>query len=139
MNSVEKQKTYTMRQFAQFVTRLTVALSLFWTLDPLLGAERDGQWFDRQTSSNGYDQFHFQLDGHTAYIVVPRKAILGKPWIWRARFRGYHAEMDILRDAYHSAAGHKRPGIRKGLPVAKAEQQAQELSKQLSTLLESVP
>ena len=42
--------------------------------------------------------------------------------------------MSVRRDAYLSAAGHKRPGIRKGLPVAEAEQKAQALSKQLQAL-----
>ena len=39
--------------------------------------------------------------------------------------------MTVLRDAYVSAAGHKRPGVRAGLPVPEALQEAQELSKQI--------
>jgi lysophospholipase L1-like esterase len=41
----------------------------------------------------------------------------------------------ILRDAYVSAAGHKRPGIAAGLPVPEAEAKAQELSTMIETLV----
>lgn len=51
--------------------------------------------FDRQTDWNGYQQFHFKIAGRPAYIVVPKQRARGKPWVWRARFPGYHAEMDI--------------------------------------------
>lgn len=36
--------------------------------------------------------------------------------------------MSVLRDAYVGAAGHKRPGVAKGLPIPEAEAQAAELS-----------
>lgn len=39
--------------------------------------------------------------------------------------------MRVRRDAYLSAAGHKRPGIRKGLPLKEAEAQATALTKRL--------
>ena len=41
----------------------------------------------------------------------------------------------ILRDAYVSAAGHKRPGIAAGLPVSEAEKKAQELSAKIEKLI----
>ncbi len=43
--------------------------------------------------------------------------------------------MSVLRDAYVSAAGHLRPGVAKGLPVAEAETKAAELSVKISTLV----
>jgi lysophospholipase L1-like esterase len=39
--------------------------------------------------------------------------------------------MSMLRDSYVHTAGHKRPGVAKGLPVAEAETQAAELTKQI--------
>lgn len=42
--------------------------------------------------------------------------------------------MQIRRDAYVSAAGHKRPGVAKGLPIAEAEQAAAKLSDKLQSL-----
>jgi sialidase-1 len=52
-------------------------------------------WFERQSDWNGFDRFHFKVAGHEACVVVPARAAPGKPWIWRARFPDYHAEMDI--------------------------------------------
>lgn len=39
--------------------------------------------------------------------------------------------MAVLRDAYVAAAGHKRPGVRGGLPVPEALDKARELSEQI--------
>ena len=44
--------------------------------------------------------------------------------------------MRVRRNAYLTAAGHKRPGVRKGLPVSDAEKEAEALSIQLRELLE---
>jgi len=43
--------------------------------------------------------------------------------------------MAVRRDAYLSAAGHKRPGIRPGLPAAEAEKRAAEIGKAISAAL----
>jgi hypothetical protein len=40
----------------------------------------------------------------------------------------------VLRDAYVSAAGHKRPGVAAGLPVSEAEAKAKELTAKIETL-----
>ena len=45
--------------------------------------------------------------------------------------------MSILRDAYVGAAGHKRPGIAAGLPIAEAEARAKELAKKIDSLRQS--
>ncbi len=69
------------------------------------GAETGQQWFDRKTTWHGYDQLHFSVARRGAYIVVPKKPAPGKPWVWRARFPGYHAEMDValLGKGFHIA------------------------------------
>ncbi|MDG2219761.1 MAG: hypothetical protein P8L85_00155 [Rubripirellula sp.] len=64
-------------------------------ISPVFGQEADPSWFDRQTEWNGYQQFHFKIADRAAYVVVPKEAAEGHPWIWRARFPGYHAEMDV--------------------------------------------
>jgi lysophospholipase L1-like esterase len=46
--------------------------------------------------------------------------------------------MTVLRDAYVSAAGHKRPGVRPGLPLPEAQQKARELSDQIQDKLGSL-
>jgi lysophospholipase L1-like esterase len=43
--------------------------------------------------------------------------------------------VNVLRDAYVAAAGHKRPGVAKGLPIAEAEQKYAELTAQMQELL----
>lgn len=47
--------------------------------------------------------------------------------------------MGLLRDAYLSAAGHKRPGIGKGLPVAEAETKAGLLSAKIRAAISPSP
>jgi lysophospholipase L1-like esterase len=42
--------------------------------------------------------------------------------------------MQIRRDAYVGAAGHKRPGVAKGLPIPEAEQAAARLNEKLQSL-----
>lgn len=43
--------------------------------------------------------------------------------------------MSVLRDAYVSKAGHKRPGVAMGLPIDQAEEKAAALTKQIDALL----
>ncbi|MDG2381302.1 MAG: GDSL-type esterase/lipase family protein, partial [Pirellulaceae bacterium] len=40
--------------------------------------------------------------------------------------------LKLRRDAYLAAAGHKRPGIRSGLPVKQAEQEAEKLTQRMN-------
>ena len=68
----------------------------------LVSAE-DARWFTKQTQWHGHDQFHFKVAERNAYVVVPEQAAPGNPWVWRARFPGYHAEMDLklVERGYH--------------------------------------
>lgn len=43
--------------------------------------------------------------------------------------------MGLLRDAYVGAAGHKRPGVGKGLPLDQADAEANKLSEQIQAIL----
>lgn len=51
---------------------------------------------DRKAVWNGYEQLKFQVADREAYLVIPKQAAVGNPWVWRARFPGYHAEADVL-------------------------------------------
>jgi len=44
--------------------------------------------------------------------------------------------LSVLRDSYVGTAGHKRPGVAKGLPVDEAGQKAAEISAKIETLLQ---
>lgn len=53
-------------------------------------------WKGKESSWNGYQRFDFTVDGRNCYVVIPKKAASGKPWVWRARFPSYHIEVDLL-------------------------------------------
>jgi hypothetical protein len=46
--------------------------------------------------------------------------------------------MRVRRNAYLTAAGHKRPGVKRGLPVSGAEKEAEALSLRLREVLEGI-
>ena len=43
--------------------------------------------------------------------------------------------VDVLRNAYVAAAGHKRPGVAKGLPIDEAEAKAAEITAEIQKLV----
>jgi len=45
---------------------------------------------------HGFQQEHFLFDGRKAYIVKPRQALPGNPWVWNAYFPDWHYEMDSI-------------------------------------------
>ena len=88
-----------------FFGGLALAVGSTPTTDSLAADDAKEQWFDRKTVWHECDQFHFRIANRAAYLVAPKKPLTGKPWIWRARFPGYHAEMDIalLKQGFHIA------------------------------------
>ncbi|MDA1014061.1 MAG: DUF3472 domain-containing protein [Planctomycetota bacterium] len=68
-----------------------------------LSADDPAKLFDRESKMQGFTRQHFSVAERRAYIVLPKEAAAGKPWIWRARFPGYHAEMDLelVRRGFH--------------------------------------
>ena len=60
-------------------------------------------WYEREDRWNGFARYHFQVGQQAAYLVAPTQAAAGKPWVWRARFPNYHAEIDIelLKRGFH--------------------------------------
>ncbi|MGI9470344.1 MAG: alpha/beta hydrolase family protein [Rubripirellula sp.] len=59
------------------------------------GVERADAWFEREDQWHGFSRYHFRIADRDAYLVTPAEALPGRPWIWRARFPGYHDEMDV--------------------------------------------
>jgi hypothetical protein len=43
--------------------------------------------------------------------------------------------VNVLRDAYVSAAGHKRPGVAAGLPIPEAEAKAKDLTAKIEATI----
>ena len=55
----------------------------------------------------GFERYDFPLPKTQAkaFLIAPKKAAPGNPWIWRARFFGHRATLDIrlLKQGYHVA------------------------------------
>ncbi|MFT5467899.1 MAG: pimeloyl-ACP methyl ester carboxylesterase [Verrucomicrobiales bacterium] len=51
----------------------------------------------------GFEKHSFELDGDPAFVVVPKDASPGKPWIWRTSFPNFHPEVDLelVRNGFH--------------------------------------
>jgi lysophospholipase L1-like esterase len=63
------------------------------------------------------------------------QAMLALKQVPETAFPLINQRVAILRDAYVGAAGHKRPGIAAGLPLAEAEAKAKELSDKIDSLV----
>lgn len=66
----------------------------------------------------GFTKYTFEFDGKKAFVIEPTKTYSGKPWVWRARFPGWHTEMDsiLLSEGFHIA--HLNTGFQFGSPRA---------------------
>lgn len=55
------------------------------------------------SNHHGFDRVHLQVDGVAAWVTVPSKPRSDRPWIWRARFPGFHDEADklLLEDGFY--------------------------------------
>lgn len=73
------------------VIATTVLLSV-----SILGSIAAAEWPGTESQWNGYAKYDFSVDERPAYVVVPKQAAEGNPWVWRARFPGFHAEADLL-------------------------------------------
>lgn len=73
---------------------LLITTVLFTTT--LLGSLTAADWPGKESQWNGYAKYDFNVDQLPAYVVVPKYAAQGNPWVWRARFPGFHAEADVL-------------------------------------------
>src|SRR5207344_3202876 len=52
---------------------------------------------------HGYQKTSFTSQGSPAFVVAPKIAAPGKPWVWRTSFPDFHAEVDLqlLHDGCH--------------------------------------
>lgn len=57
-------------------------------------AGQQAEWVKKESNWRSHKRQHFTLNGVDGYVVAPKEALPGKPWIWRARFPTYHDEMD---------------------------------------------
>ena len=59
----------------------------------------------KKSKWKGYTKTDFKDGDHAAFVVEPKTQVVGKPWVWRARFPTFHTEIDemLLADGYHIA------------------------------------
>ena len=53
----------------------------------------------------GFNRYDFKYKQKAVRLIVPNKPLPGKPWIWRARFPGWHTEADsiLVSEGFHLA------------------------------------
>jgi lysophospholipase L1-like esterase/pimeloyl-ACP methyl ester carboxylesterase len=88
---------------ATTMSKLTFVLAAVVAVGVAHADDHEATWFDQKTVWNGYERFHFKVADRAAYLVAPKRPAQGNPWVWRARFPDYHAEMDktLLARGYH--------------------------------------
>lgn len=54
---------------------------------------------------NGFEKRDFLVNGRKAFVVVPEKVAVGRPWIWRTEFFGHEPQADIalIKKGFHAA------------------------------------
>ncbi len=53
----------------------------------------------------GFEKQDFLVEGHNAFLIVPKMPAPGKPWIWRTEFFGHEPQADLalLAHGFHVA------------------------------------
>ena len=54
------------------------------------------EWPGKESKWHDYQRYNFSINGKASYVVLPKRAAAGNPWVWRARFPDWHIEMDLL-------------------------------------------
>lgn len=49
----------------------------------------------KKTEWQGFDRYDFEVNDKSAIVVVPKRALPGKPWAWRGEFFGVFANADV--------------------------------------------
>jgi len=80
-----------------------IAKIIYKSLTGKVGELIDQPFPGKKSKWKNFDRYDFDFYGYNARIVVPENAQYGNPWIWRARFPGWHTEMDsiLLSNGYH--------------------------------------
>jgi hypothetical protein len=58
----------------------------------------------KESDFSGYKRYDFRLGKRKCYVIEPKKAAEGKPWVWRARFdsrSNSHFDLAMLAEGYH--------------------------------------
>ncbi len=85
------------------VYTILAASILTMTANTLAVAEEAAPFPGTKSQWNGYDRYDFTVDEAKCWVVVPKQAAEGRPWIWRARFFGHEPQADLalLAKGFH--------------------------------------
>ena len=50
----------------------------------------------KKSQWKGYERHSFNFEGRKAFVTLPKQTAEANPWVWRARFPGWHTEMDAI-------------------------------------------
>ncbi len=82
----------------RFLLFLAFAALCGWCLAAADGEPGFADW-------RGYRRISFPFEGRPGFVVEPKIAAPGRPWVWRTSFPDYHPEVDLelLHSGYHVA------------------------------------
>lgn len=75
---------------------MRIIFLLLLCMTPSLHAELSAPLPGEARDWKGFAKHDFEVDGRKCYVVAPKHAAPGNPWVWRARFPGFHAEADVI-------------------------------------------
>jgi pimeloyl-ACP methyl ester carboxylesterase len=52
-------------------------------------------WPGKSSEWKGFKRYDFVVDGRKSWVVTPKQAATGNPWVWRARFFGHEPQADV--------------------------------------------
>jgi pimeloyl-ACP methyl ester carboxylesterase len=80
-------------------TRFCCFIVLLFAVPNVGANEFTGEKSDWQ----GFDRYDFTVDGRKCWVVTPKTAAEGRPWVWRARFFGHEPQVDLalLHEGFH--------------------------------------
>lgn len=81
----------------------TAVILLISSLAPCITTAAETE--DKISEWKGFQRVDFKLGEQACYVVAPKTPAAGKPWVWRARFPGFHSEIDVelLKQGFHIA------------------------------------
>lgn len=84
--------------------RITAAVILLMSLlAPCIAIAVETE--DKASEWKGFKRIDFKLGEKACFVVAPKTPAEGNPWVWRARFPGFHSEIDVelLKRGFHIA------------------------------------
>ena len=66
-------------------------------------ADGDAPFPGKKTDYRGFERYDFIVDQRPVWVVRPKEAAAGKPWIWRALFWDHEPQVDValLNKGFH--------------------------------------